>query len=97
MAQLFDTLVCWLIWMVKAGIWAMIQTFNLVLKAFAAVINGFISLLPDMLLERPQLDQGLFGSINFFLPIGPLLAEFGIIMGCWAAYKAYRYLFRWVV
>lgn len=70
---------------------------KLILYPFAELANLALGLLPEMSIDRPSgLDNSFLGSMNYFLPIGPLAAEAMVLVAAWGIYRLYRYMFKWV-
>jgi hypothetical protein len=72
-----------------------LDALELVLGVLIQAVNVALGVLPNAALEKPQLDSGLVANLNYFIPFGPLLAEFAIIMVAWVFYRIYQYLLRW--
>jgi hypothetical protein len=94
MAGLFEFLICWFKWAVITTWSYAVDAFTLILTAVIAVVNLFLALLPHVALEEPSLDSGLVGHLNYFIPFGPLMAEFGVIMVAWIIYRIYQWLLK---
>ncbi len=95
MMRIIDTIICWIKWLAGTMIGGIVQALNFVIQVLADAANAAISLLPDAAIERPELDQGILGAANFFLPMTPLALEAGVLVFAWGLYRIYRYLFRW--
>lgn len=97
MGAVIDTLICWLIWIVKSGGSMFVDGIKLVLYPIAALANAAVALLPETAVDRPDaLTNSTLGTMNYFLPIGPLAAQALILIAAWGIYRLYRYLFKWV-
>lgn len=96
MTQVWDWLVCWIIWAVKSMTSIIVDAFKLVLTVLATAANAAIALLPDAAMDRPTVESSIIGQMNYFLPIAPLAAQALILIAAWGLYRLYRYLFGWV-
>ncbi|WP_119067657.1 hypothetical protein [Rubrobacter indicoceani] len=97
MSDIWFTFVCWFNYLINSIPFAIVAAINVVMSAVAALVNAAISLLPDSNVDVPQIGNDIIGMLNWLFPVGPLVAEAGLIITAWAFYKGYRYLFRWVV
>jgi hypothetical protein len=93
--NLIETIVCYIRWLVVT-VWSYgLDALELVLGVLINAANSALAILPNAAMESPTLESGLVAQLNYFLPFGPLLAEFGIVMVAWIFYRLYQYLLRW--
>lgn len=92
-----STLFCYINWAVVSMASVMIDAFKLILYPFVQGAALAFSLLPTLVLDRPDgISSEFLGTANYFIPLGPLALEAILILGCWALWRLYRYLFGWV-
>jgi hypothetical protein len=89
----FETLLCYLRWLADMGLFVIIGAVNLFFGAVAALINAAIAFLPDAAVERPTPDGSWLATINYFIPLGPISVQIGVLITAWIAYRIYRSIF----
>lgn len=91
---IFDSLKCWIGWLAKTLYSYMIDAVELVLTVIFTAANAVLWLLPTAAIGRPQLDTGVIGALNYILPMGEMVAVFGVLMVAWIAYRVYQWLLK---
>jgi hypothetical protein len=77
-------------------LWALEMGCNAVLAVMVAAYSAAVALLPSMD-DAPSLGSPTWlGWLNWFYPVGQLVAGLTIIVSMWVAYLAMRYLLRLV-
>jgi uncharacterized membrane protein YdjX (TVP38/TMEM64 family) len=73
----------------------LVETVNLLIAAIAALAVALLSLLPGFP-DPPGAPGGVMGALLWVVPLGPILAFFSLMMGCWIAFLAIKVGLRWV-
>lgn len=76
-------------------LWALVTVVNLVVDAIGAFIAAVISLFPQLPAAPGPPDSGILQWVNYFLPLGGMLALFAVFLGCWVAFLGIRVALRW--
>jgi len=92
---IFEALKCWITWLAKSIYYYMVEGVELVIDALAAAANVILGILPSVALPEPELDSGVVGMINFFVPIEVFLSVALAIMVAWVLYRIYVWGLRW--
>lgn len=91
-----ETIVCWIKWAVQTAWSYGVDAFELVLSVLINAANVALALLPTAELGgEPNIQNGVLGLFNYVLPVGPLMAEFTLLMTCWILYRVYQWLLKW--
>lgn len=93
---MLDTIICWIKWAVHAVGQTMLTVVDLILSALILAVNAIVWLLPnDPTGEAGSIDGGILGALNYFVPVGFIVGQFGVIMIAWMLYRLYQWLLRW--
>jgi len=93
--NLIETIICYIKWLVVT-VWSYgVDVLEMILDVLLGAVGLALSVLPTAELESPSLESGLVGQLNYFIPFGPLMVEFGVVMVAWVVYRLYQYLIRW--
>ncbi len=84
---IFDALKCWITWLAKSVYYYGVEGAELILDSFAAVANVLLAVLPTVALPAPDLDGGIVGFINYFVPVDVLLLVATAVMTAWVLYR----------
>lgn len=92
---IFEALACWIRWLAGTMRKVIVESVEFVLDAILGAVNVVLGLLPqDPTGGIP--DDGIVNNAldwaNYLLPIGPLFAEFTLIMTAWILYRLYQWL-----
>lgn len=73
----------------------LVELLNAIIAAIAAMAVFLLSLLPGFP-DPPSAPGGVMGALLWVVPLGPILAFFSLMMGCWLAFLAIKVGLRWV-
>lgn len=92
---MLETIICMVKWAVHAVGQTMLTVLDFVLTALIVAVNAVVWLLPsDPTGEGQPLDGGMLGTLNYFIPLGIIVSQFGLIMVAWILYRIYQWLLR---
>jgi len=88
------------IWHVLTGIgqlalWAFVSAVNLVIAALGGFIALVIGLFPQLPTAPGPPDSGVLQWVNYFLPLGGLVALFTTFVAVWISFLGIRVALRW--
>jgi hypothetical protein len=69
---------------------------NLLVAAIGALAAAIVSLLPGFPAPPDHPSSTILGYVNWFLPLGGLLAGFAVFVGIWALWLLIAIPLRWV-
>lgn len=93
---MLETIICWIKWAVHAVGQTMLTVLDFVLSVLIVAVNAVIFFLPkDLTKPSGDLDGGMLGTLNYFVPLGIIVGQFGFIMVAWIIYRIYQWLLRW--
>lgn len=73
----------------------LVEMLNGIIVAIAALATLLLSLLPGFP-DPPEAPGGVMGALLWVVPIGPILAFFGLMVTAWVAFLAIKVGLRWV-
>jgi len=73
----------------------LVELVNAFILAIAALAAAVLSLLPGFP-DPPEAPGGVMGALLWVVPIGPILAFFGLMGSCWIAFRGLKVALRWV-
>jgi hypothetical protein len=73
----------------------LVELLNAIIVAIAALAELLLSLLPGFP-EAPSAPGGVVGGLLWFLPLGPILAFFSLMVTCWLGFLAIKIGLKWV-
>lgn len=74
----------------------MIEWINELLQKFGSALQTFLPLSPFReLIEEIELSEGL-AWLNWFIPVGEMVAVFGLWLVAYGTYLLYRIILRWI-
>jgi hypothetical protein len=94
-ASLFSFLICIAEWMIGAGEWLLMTTFNLLLAGLMALLGPLLSLLPVVTLPSLSLGSGA-SLVNYFFPLDVLVTIVAIVLPIYLALPLVLTGLRWL-
>lgn len=73
----------------------LVELLNAIIVAIAALAELVLSLLPGFP-EAPTAPGGVVGGLLWFLPLGPILSFFALMVSCWLGFLAVKIALKWV-
>lgn len=73
----------------------LVGVLNALIVAIAALAVLILSLLPGFP-DAPSAPGGVMGALLWVVPLGPILAFFSLMIGCWIGFLAFKIALRWV-
>ncbi len=92
---IFESLACWIRWLAGTIRNVILESVEFILTIILGAVNAVLSLLPQDPtggIPKGGLMNNALDWANYLLPIGPLFAEFSLIMVAWILYRVYQWL-----
>jgi len=76
-------------------LWALVSLVNLLVAAVGGFIALVLSLLPQLPDAPAAPASGILQWVNYFLPLGGMLALFATFLACWVGFLAIKVALKW--
>lgn len=94
---MIDRIVCLVKWAVHAIGQTILDVLDFLLSVVIQAVNIAISILPNdpTNTDGDAIGGGVLGTLNYFVPLGVIVGQFGLIMTAWILYRLFQWLLRW--
>ncbi len=73
----------------------LVELVNGIITMIAALAKALLSLLPGFP-AYPKAPSGVAGGFLWFVPLGPILAFFSLMVTCWLTFLGIKIALKWV-
>jgi hypothetical protein len=76
-------------------LWALVSAVNLLLVSLGLLIGGIVALMPSMPAEPDPIGGDVLEVVNYFFPLGGVVAALVALVALWGAFLLIRIPLRW--
>lgn len=94
--DIIATIICYITWAVSTAWSYAADLFMLILGLLVSAINLALSILPQMVLPKPEIDGPFIGLLNSLINIGLLIDTGALLIGLTLLWKLVKFLMKYV-